>query len=311
MQALERVQIMMGEPNLQVRRTLADALRQHGFGIIRHTATFAEVKMAIERNEIDLLICDVHLDGNKVCELIRKMRHHEIGNNPFLITIALAAEPTPDVVRAVINSGSDDLLLRPVSVAKLLERIVFFTRGRKGFVVTSDYIGPDRRKATRPGTEEIPVIQVPNAVRAKVTGRDDPLSYQAAIDAAASLINQHKMERHSVQIDYLIERIVPIYLMGMADDEIIPQLQRLRDAAEDIIRRMQGTPRGHVGRLCGTLAKVVATILHEPLAPSLKDVRLLPELARAIRKAFQPQEGTEEIALDISETVGRRVAGSR
>ena len=74
------------------------------------------------------------------------------------------------MVKKVIESGSDDLLPKPLSSGHLISRIEQLVQARKSFVVTSEYIGPDRRN-TEERESEITLLQVPNSLRVKVTGR--------------------------------------------------------------------------------------------------------------------------------------------
>lgn len=193
MAGLASVQMMLGEANVQVRRTVADTLRHHGYHSIRDTSQFEQIHEAVSEDQIDVLICDVDLGGQDLCDLIYKVRHHQIGQNPFLVTLTLTANPTADTVHKIVNCGSDDLLLKPVSVGQIIERLKILTLKRKGFVVTTDYIGPDRRKnGARPGAVEIPVVNVPNPLHYKQQGDADMTQMQADIHQAAQLINDQK-----------------------------------------------------------------------------------------------------------------------
>lgn len=78
-------------------------------------------------------------------------------------------EADQDLVEKVADCGADALLVKPFAPKQLIERIEFLANRRKKFVVTSGYVGPDRRKdQTR--ESPIPLIDVPNTLRAKVQG---------------------------------------------------------------------------------------------------------------------------------------------
>ncbi|MBK0572118.1 response regulator receiver protein, partial [Klebsiella pneumoniae] len=82
---------------------------------------------------------------------IQDLRQGGQGFNPFIVIIVTAWEKSGALVSRVVNSGADDLLLRPFSTTLLGQRIETHVERRKGFVVTTDYVGPDRRKdLTRP-----------------------------------------------------------------------------------------------------------------------------------------------------------------
>jgi DNA-binding response OmpR family regulator len=168
------VDVLLIDPDRGAQESIKMILRNNGFRIIREGTTLAEIEAAFAEQMPDILISECQLGGNGFQRMIHQMRHHEIGKNPFLPVIALTAAPTPEIVKRVVNSGADDLIPKPVSTGHLLKRIETLILARKPFVVTSEYIGPNRRTAhDRP--EEIPLIDVPNVLKVKATGESDPL----------------------------------------------------------------------------------------------------------------------------------------
>jgi hypothetical protein len=85
----------------------------------------------------------------------------------------LLAESDQDFVRKISNAGPDHMMLLPVAPGPMLKRIDDFALSRRPFVVTLDYTGPDRRKGFRPGCEEIPLVDVPNPLKASTRNIPD------------------------------------------------------------------------------------------------------------------------------------------
>jgi len=302
----DSIRMIIGDTNSAVRQGIKTALFAHGFRNIRDASRLPTLHAALEQNEADLVVCDCSLPEGDVSAMIYDVRHNRIGDNPFIVLIAMAASPTPDVIARVIDSGADDLIAKPISPAILIDRVTRLTRARKRFVVTNDYIGPNRRDTLRPDDEAIPLIEVPNPLSAKTTGQSVS-ELQKQIDAARMLINEEKMLRHARQIAYLVDQLVPKYQAGETDDTIIPALDRLLSVAQDISRRLEGTRFSHVGDLCQSMVDLASKVRTDPMAPKPKDLRLMPELAGAISTAFS-SEAHADLAYDISETV-RRYAG--
>nr|CAX84113.1 Response regulator consisting of a CheY-like receiver domain [uncultured bacterium] len=304
----EDVQVILGEPNAQVRSAARAALASHGFKSVVDTGSFGPLSDAVTSNSVDLVICDVRLLGGDPFILFNKIRHNEIGNNPFILIIMTMETPTSDVVKQVFNCGADDLLVKPLSPRQLMVRIEALAKGRKPFVVTHDYIGPDRRKDARPGEgADTPQIDVPNPLKSKVVGGKDPARMQQLIDAAASLINEHKMERHSGQIAWLVERIVPAPQKG-GDVALTGHLIRLLYVSEDLSRRLRGTRFSHVEELALSLVGLASRIRDTPKSPDPTDIDLLPKLSQAIKRAFDSvsaeaaQENSRVIDLSPNES---------
>ncbi len=304
----ENIRVLVGDPNREIRDAVRGGLYGHGFRYIMVTDRMSVVETAVATNSVDLMVCDTELPDGDLYDVVYKIRHHELGDNPFIVITALITAPTPKMVKKIFDAGCDDLIPKPISTGLLFERILNLTRNRKPFVVTSDYIGPNRRAEPRPGTQQIPHIDVPNPLKAEATDKTSAEDIQAEVDRVANVLNEQKMERHAYQINYLVERIVPLYEDGTADESIVPHLDRLLYVSEDIIRRLQGTRYDHVGELCLSMVNVVRAVRQAPLSPDRKDIALMPALAQAVKCAFRPQADVVAISRDISATVERRTA---
>jgi hypothetical protein len=198
------------------------------------------------------------------------------------------------------------LILKPITTGMVSKRVNSFINDRKQFVVTSDYIGPTRRKKHRPGTVEIPEFEVPNPLKARASGGMGDAAYWREVELFSELFNEQKMTRNAVQISYLVDKLLPLYVNGKAAVDVSDPLRRLQISGEDIANRMQGTKFDHVGELCQSILGVVANIMATPEVPEPKDLRLLPELARAIETAFQIDGEEADIARRITESVQDR-----
>ena len=191
------IRVVVGDPNREVRDGIRGGLSGQGFRYMIVTDRMSVVETAVATNEVDLLICNTALQGGDLYDLTYRIRHHELGDNLFIVVTALITAPTLQMVKRIFDSGCDDLVPKPISTALLFDRVVNLTRNRKRFVVTSDYIGPDRRAKPRPGTQQILEIEVPNPLKAKATGDVNVADLQRDIDRVAEVLNQQKMERHA------------------------------------------------------------------------------------------------------------------
>ena len=306
--SFENIRVLIGDPNREIRDAVRGGLYEHGFRYIIVTDRMSVVETAVATNKVDLLVCDTELPDGDLYDLVYRIRHHELGDNPFIVVTALITAPTPKLVKKIFDAGCDDLIPKPISTGLLFERVLNLARNRKPFVVTSDYIGPNRRAEPRPGAQQISQIDVPNPLKTKAADDASEEDLQAEVDRVANVLNEQKMEQHAHRINYLVERIVPLYEDGTADESIVPDLDRLLYVSEDISRRLQGTRYDHVGELCQSMVNVVRAVRQAPLSPDRKDIALLPALAQAIKCAFQPPEHVVALANDISATVKERTS---
>ena len=305
----EGVRLIVADPNPQLGQNIRTFLNRYGFHDIVISSEISAVSSALRKDAVDMVICDDRFGEGDVTKLVCDMRHHLIGRNPFIVVIILTGDTTSGNVHRLVNSGADALLAKPISTGPLLQRLQVLTVSRKKFVVTTDYIGPDRRKGHRPGTMDIPKIEVPNPVQARVEGGYALLNLPSEIDKVTGVINEQKMERHAFQVGYLVDQMMPIYRDGAPDESIIPLINRLAYVCVDLSRRLQNTRFEHAGELCGSMVKLAERLGREPLSPRGQDIELLSNLTTAIKRAFEVEVEDEAAAAhDISVTLEEKTA---
>ena len=287
----KNIKLMIGESKSEVRFGLRTALLAVGFEQIEDTDQVSAIRQTVNNEGIDLLVCDARLADGDCSALIRQIRHLEIGKNPFVNIITLVSVADEQAVKSAINSGTDDILALPVSAARLLDRIAHLTRERKPFVVTTDYIGPDRRSGHRPGTQKIPNIQVPNPLRALADPQPDREKLKSEIDAMVAVFNNQKIERYAYQIGFLVERVDRITMAVPDDQSVRSDLDRLAWVSDDINRRLTGSSFTHWADRCRSLANVIARVRAAEMKPTAADMSELRSLARVFRPNFeQPKQ---------------------
>ena len=104
--------------------------------------------------------------GGDLFEVTSAIRNNEIGHNPFLAILALSWDPTERLVKAAADSGADFLIAAPFSPKEILDGIRSLVHNRAQVVVTSDFVGPDRRDGDQRNST-VPLLAVPNSLRDK------------------------------------------------------------------------------------------------------------------------------------------------
>ena len=302
----DTVDVLVVDPDANARRSIRNILHNNGFDDVRICGSAGEMHVHFEAEVPDLLICDADLPDEKLGTICHGIRHNEIGTNPFMALIALTWTPTREVVKEVINSGADDLVTKPIASGHLLDRIRLLIEARKPFVVTSDYVGPDRHRSSVRDTK-IPLVEVPNLLKAKATGDKNIADVLMAIDVSASMVNQTKLEQHAVQVVGIVGMIAPKLESGTPVEPVVGKLlDRLLSVAEDTKQRLKGTPYEHVSELCQSLITVTRSLNASRHSPKPKDVKLLRPLSQAIQAAFAESVDTAAAARMISASIGDR-----
>lgn len=160
--------IFFQEEITDVRRQTRSVLNQTGFADVREMKTLDEIRAAFEKVTPDLLV----LDGSMadVTGLVKDIRFNRAGIDPFIPIFVTLWNPSADTVKAIAQSGPDDILIKPLAPNTLLERIKTVIRARKVFVFTENYVGPDRRKDPLRAKDGPYVRPAPNRLAAKVRG---------------------------------------------------------------------------------------------------------------------------------------------
>lgn len=296
------IRILYGEPQPGLGNLLRACLKREGFSNLQGFTSFPPLLKALTEFEPDLLLIDAGLPGGDAVELIRDIREGRIGRSPFLATIITAWNPSLAFTAAVSDSGCDDLLAKPVSLDQILERISVLVHQRKPFIVTSDYIGPERRPDDEPGALR---VAVPNTLKAKIAGQ--PARSPAmddAFDGAMRTVNEQRLRSVGESILRLVAAdILPAYRRGRAGATTEQAMERLLARADDAQERLAGTPYAPIGNLCATLREVARAILRDHPHPARKDLDILPRLAEAIVVGFGDAREAAAVGGEISSSV--------
>lgn len=304
-QNFSQVEIYLNFADLGLRSSVNTVLINSGFRNIALGKSLKDMSSYLKAGMPDLMICGTQFTDGELSPRIHKMRHNQWGSNPFTPIITVANEPNPKLVKAVIESGADDLIVQPISTQKLLDRINFLIENRKQFVVTTDYVGPDRRGKDHGDGKEIPRIDVPNPLRNKVTGEGNKINMEFEIASALEEINLQKVERHGDQIVYLVEKIIDLDHSVRPKAKLKELMDKLIAVTEEARERMETTKYAHTSTLCKTLLQVTNGMRGGVGYPSEKDMQLLHPLAQAIQVGFSDTEAAKA-ATSIADTVGKK-----
>ena len=197
------VETLIYDPAAGNRAATRAALYTLGFRNIAAALTLDGFVDSVRKRPPDLAVVDVQGNGSEVCAAIQEVRQGLSGHNPFVMIIVTASEKNGALIDRVVNSGADDLVLRPFSTKMLGTRIEALINRRKTFLVTSEYVGPDRRgDAARlsPGGAFVP----PNSLKLKALGRLPPEAITKLLEDELSVaragLHAEKLRRDSFQV---------------------------------------------------------------------------------------------------------------
>jgi DNA-binding response OmpR family regulator len=305
-QRLDNAHIAIVDGNPAMRASLKRTLQEAHAQSVTDCADFDAMVRALDDITVDLLMCDAELPGGDVCEMVQRLRNHAVGRNPFLAVIATTSVAEAMSIQRILGSGVDDLLIKPVPMEIVVDRVVKLVDTRKPFVITHNYIGPDRRGGLR-HEEKNPLvpIDVPNTLKTKIHGITDSSELTKMVDGAVAMLNTKKMERYSVEIAYLVKRVHTGIKHHKSVFEMKGDLERLTFVSKDLQRRMAGTSAEHAAHLAGSIVTVAERAGKAAEGPTARDVELLSHLAAAIRHAFVQDPNAVDAAMEITDTIAK------
>lgn len=280
------VRVVLVEPKVSIRKEFLSVLEELGCREIVETGNLKDAEEAFEEGSVDLLIGEASLPEGKLTNLINKVRHGKMGDNPFIIAMIMVNDSDQQTIREVIDCGADDILIKPTTPENLRQRLTLFARGRKKFVVTTDYVGPDRRTGHRPGTMEIPQIKVPNPLQIRVAGRSGSGFMARAIASSVKQVNEQKIERYAYSMNWMISRInfIKKTKKEVEGVDINKEMVRLHEIAADCRSRLTGTCYQPVAEMFLTLDHMTAAQLKLDAPTEGKDFVLITKLVKVIKR---------------------------
>ncbi len=306
------VRILYGDAAPGSRLLYRQAMIGAGYNNLREFDSLENFTDLVAVSQPDLILMDIGLPGGDVPQIISDLRHGKLGINPYLPVILTTWEAERSVVRRLMDAGADDLLVKPLSTKALLDRLEAVAMHRKPFVVTSDYIGPDRRRAEARRESNVPLFDVPNPMRAKLAGESfDARMMQQAVMLMNEQINQQRLRASAFRIAFVAAQIVPQYkAQTMPDAHTLTMLRDLIVSTEDIQRRVAGTEFAHVAQICERLL-VPAREMYQRgedfifTAEWQKSFELLKSLGDAVLAFFHPDRDASLLASEVAVAIDR------
>jgi CheY-like chemotaxis protein len=198
--ALDKVRVAHFDPNMRMRTLMRGMLLTTGFREIRECRSIPDIITLLETDAIDLLLIDIDTDTDDICKIVRDIREGTLGPDPYVVIMAMTWRPEQDMISRALQTGTDDLVAKPISTKVLSERTANLVHNRRDFVVTTSYVGPDRRSPDRRKPGDLPTIKVPNSLRFKATGDPGSVADVGALAAAREIVKSHLVFRIAAQI---------------------------------------------------------------------------------------------------------------
>lgn len=296
--ALDQATVVLFNPLSQMRATLRDAMLVIGFRNILDYGDLERARNAIIERAPDLVLLDLDREREAVCELVREVRHSRLCADPFMVIIALSWHPSIEAVNNSMEAGIDDIITMPLSIKLITARLNTLIWNRKNFVVTSTYVGPDRRNVDRTLADPLSLgtIKVPNNLRFKTTGDAEFAASNEAVSAVQAHINNHRLNRYAQRIAWLVDEALKSRAEGTETERMRQErYEETSHLIDDLAYELEA--QGHMAlmEICDSMARVQETL---NAAPSKQLYELLKVHALAITATLLEREGAAELVVE-------------
>ena len=299
--SFDSVDVLIYDPVSANRAATRAAMLSLGFRRTETVPTLESFLEAVQKSPPDIAMCEAQGQTEELCSVIQQLRQGAAGYNPFIVIIVTAWENNATLINQAISSGADDLLLRPFSTMLLKGRIEAHVDRRKGFVITTDYVGPDRRKdSNRPSDVElfVPPNSLKMKAKDKMSAEEIARKLDAELKTAREKLTTEKLRRDSFQVGVLWRLLQDQPLLA---GKAPPDLIKLQLLSKSIVARIKGTVFSAAEEWC---ASVLASA--EGLAAGVDrnaSLHLLGHAALSLNQVFYPDKSTADQMSEIDATV--------
>jgi DNA-binding response OmpR family regulator len=194
------------DPVTQNMRATRYGLYEAGFREVEGYTDFGEFRERIAGEPAELVVADAS-DRLEVHDLVRALRKGELADNPFAVVFLTSWRKDADAISTGLRCGADDIIVRPFSSAFIEARIRTAIDNRKEFVVSSDYFGPDRRRADAPRDgAAMRLFSPPNTLKSAIKGDRAAMDEIAAeVEAFKTVVRRERAVRLAIRIGVEVE----------------------------------------------------------------------------------------------------------
>ncbi len=276
-----RANLLVFDAQQQARTIVRDMARRMGFAGVRALGRFEELADTLAASDFELIILSADGRISDVCDLVRQIRHGEVGRNPFAVTILTSVSVTENEAGQMVNSGADTVIFKPFSADGLFQRVATLVRARKPFVATAQYVGPDRRDGER-HVGDIPLIEVPNTLAGSVNKLSEDM--QAAIAEAKKAVVTQQAGRLVVEMKLIIDGLVADAQSGeLTAERCATAAAALAESLEAVSGDVRNGNYNHLEPLLAPAEQVASMLLQASENPEVANV-LVGRLSSLVQK---------------------------
>ena len=124
---VEEPQVMIIDDMFASRAVVRDMLAEMGITRVAEANDGQEALVKLQRHRAQLIICDLMMDEMHGASLLSQLKRlASLNHIPFIMMSSCSEEP---VIRAALEMGAKDFLVKPLAFKSFRERILGVLRG--------------------------------------------------------------------------------------------------------------------------------------------------------------------------------------
>lgn len=144
---LSKTVVMVFDPTPLGLAILTQILSGFGARKIHRCSTIDEAKQVVADFEVDLMIIDAMAKSGEGYDFVRWLRSSVPEPNRHTPVLLTTAHTKASDVASARDCGSHFIVAKPLAPIVVLERIIWIAKEGRAFVLSDEYVGPDRRFA--------------------------------------------------------------------------------------------------------------------------------------------------------------------
>jgi len=144
---LSKTVVLVFDPTPLGLAILTQILTGFGARKIHRCATIDEAKQVVADFEVDLMVIDAMAESGEGYDFVRWLRASVPEPNRHTPVLLTTAHTKASDVASARDCGSHFIVAKPLAPIVVLERIIWIAKEGRAFVLSDEYVGPDRRFA--------------------------------------------------------------------------------------------------------------------------------------------------------------------
>jgi CheY-like chemotaxis protein len=146
--SIASLRALVVEDNVHMRALIRSVLFALGFKTAVEAKDGDEAFAILCEQSIDLILTDLSMIPVDGIAFTRRVRTDPQSPNPYVPIIMVTGHTERHRVEAARDAGITEFLAKPVTLQKLLLRVLEIVERPRAFIRCADYFGPDRRRRT-------------------------------------------------------------------------------------------------------------------------------------------------------------------